>query len=83
MTHSPVLAFIWLCYKFSFPLAPSLPFPYPPLQSDPYNDVTKPSDIYYPIYGTLTVRSRESPNVTSRIHFIQTVPSNSYSQFNL
>ncbi|KAI5714782.1 hypothetical protein M8J77_005530 [Diaphorina citri] len=52
-------------------------------RSDPYNDVIKPSDIYYPIYGTLTVRSRESPNVTSRIHFIQTVPSNSYSQFNL
>lgn len=74
--------------RISFPLAPSqvLPFPSRIPSSNGVrgqSDVITASDVYYPVYGTLYMTDKNSPNVTSRIDFIQTVPSGSYSKFNL
>lgn len=69
--------------KISFPLSPPHVLPLPSRNPSRPSDVITSSDVYYPVYGTLYVTDKNSPSVTSRIHFIQTVPSGSYSMFNL
>lgn len=70
--------------RISFPFAPSQSLHFPSrLSSARGSDVITASDIYYPVYGTLYMTDKNRPDVTSRIDFIQTVPSGSYSQFNL